>query len=172
MPTVNERFFVAMQFHKWYSSPTIPYIDMNHISSFTTFETLQNQAGRICLMILAHQLEHRVRDKGRNACAMPAFQSGPSYNFDLLELMEAGSKAELTYRSGQATKPGSARLFPAQFHQLGSFSRSGSNTSSRHKLDIIHEQIRARKRNATLKYNQYNLQLLPAGLGDSWSGLG
>ncbi len=88
---------VAMQFHKWYSSPTIPYIDMNHISSFTTFETLQNQAGRICLMILTHQLEHRVRDKGRNACAMPAFQSGQSYNFDRLELMEAGSKAELTY---------------------------------------------------------------------------
>lgn len=25
MPTGNERFFVAMQFHKWYSSPTIPY---------------------------------------------------------------------------------------------------------------------------------------------------
>ncbi len=60
---------------------------------------------------------------------MPASQSGQSCNFDWLELKEAGSKAELTYQSSEATKPGSALLFLAQFHQLSSFSQSGGNTS-------------------------------------------
>ncbi len=68
---------------------------------------------------------------------MPAYQSGQGCNFDRLELKEAGSKAKLTYQSGQVTKPGSTWLFPAQFHQLGSFSQSSGNTISQPVTNII-----------------------------------
>ncbi len=72
-------------------------------------------------------MELEIREEMDVQCQLP--NQDEAVTLTSLKLMGAGAKAELTYRGGQATKPGSAQLFPAQFHQLGSFSQSGSNTT-------------------------------------------
>ncbi len=74
-------------------------------------------------------MELEIREEMDVQCQLP--NQDEAVTLTSLKLMGASAKAELTYRGGQATKPGSAQLFPAHSISSAALARAAATQPNR-----------------------------------------